>query len=124
MNREVVGSLIGAAAIILLALGATLARQQGLIETETVNRIVMGAIGLQLAWFGNQAPKRFVAGANAQRVQRVSGWSMAISGLIYAALWAFAPFEIALWIGCGAVALGVAVTIGYCLSLRGRSPAT
>ena len=58
--------------------------------------------------------------AHARRVNRVAGWSMAISGLTYAALWAFAPFPAALIGGCGAVIAGMAVTLGYCLSLRAR----
>ena len=123
MNKEITGSLIWAGGVIALALGATVARQQGLIDADMVNRIVMGAIGLMVAWWGNQAPKRFAPGARAQQVNRVAGWSLAVSGLVYGGLWAFAPMEAALWGGCGAIILGMAVTIGYCLSQRGRATA-
>lgn len=48
---------------------------------------------------------------------------MTLSGLVYAGLWAFAPFPVAVIVGCGAVAAGMAVTIGYCLSLRAKAEA-
>ena len=123
MNKEITGGLIWAGGVIALALGATFARQQGLIDADMVNRIVMGAIGLMVAWWGNQAPKRFAPGVRARQVNRVAGWSLAVSGLIYGGLWAFAPMEVALWGGCGAIILGMAVTIGYCLSQRGGATA-
>lgn len=43
---------------------------------------------------------------------------MAVSGVIYAALWAFAPPQVAVVGGCAAILLGIALTVGYCLSLR------
>jgi hypothetical protein len=121
MNRNIMGSLFWAAGIIGLALLASAARSQGFIDHETTTRIVTGATGLMVAWFGNQMPKQFVPGEKARRVQRVGGWSLAISGLIYAGLWAFAPLSVALWVGCGAIIAGMAVTLGYCLWLRGKA---
>jgi len=53
----------------------------------------------------------------------VAGWSLAISGLIYAGLWAFAPMDTALWGGCAAVITGIVVTFGYCLSMKNRATA-
>lgn len=123
MNKDLIGSLGWAGGIIGIALVATFARQQGLVDGDAVTRIVFTAIGLMVAWFGNRMPKRFVPSDQARKVQRVGGWAMALSGLIYAGLWAFAPFDIALWVGCGAVAAGMLVTMGYCLSLRGRAKA-
>ena len=49
---------------------------------------------------------------------------MALSGLLYAGLWAFAPLSVALLVGCGAILAGIVVTIGYCLSLRARASAS
>jgi hypothetical protein len=63
-------------------------------------------------------PKTFVRGAQARQAQRVAGWAMVLSGLIYAGLWAFAPIPVATAVGTGAVFAGVAATLGYCLSLR------
>jgi hypothetical protein len=36
------------------------------------------------------------------------------SGLIYAGLWAFAPFDVAIWGGCAAIIIGILVTVVYC----------
>ena len=91
MNREVVTSLAWGIGIVVLALCATFARKQGVIDSEMVDRIVMGAIGLMVAWFGNQMPKRFVPSARARQAQRVAGWSMALSGLVYAGFWRRPP---------------------------------
>jgi uncharacterized membrane protein len=124
MNKDVVGSLSWAVGLVVLALGATYARELGYIDRDTVTRIVMGATGLMVAWFGNRMPKAFVASASARKVTRFGGWSMAVSGLIYAALWALAPFDVALVVGCGAVAAGMAVTVGYSLALRNQAKAT
>ncbi|MEH0199192.1 ammonium transporter [Caulobacter sp. CCNWLY153] len=123
MKKEVVADLAWGVGIVVLALAASLARKLGYIDTDTVNRLVMGAIGLMVAWFGNRMPKRFVPSAWARRVHRVGGWSMALSGLVYAGLWAFAPFEVAVVGGCGAILAGLVLTIGYCLSLRAKSKA-
>ena len=121
MNKDLIGSLAWGGGIIALALAASFARQQGYIDADTTTRIVFAAIGLMIAWFGNRMPKTFVPGARARQAQRVGGWSMAISGLIYAGLWAFAPFQVALIGGCGAIILGLALTFFYCLSLRAKA---
>lgn len=123
MNRDVVGSLAWGVGIVVLALAATFARREGYIDGDMVNRIVMGATGLMVAWFGNRMPKAVVPSAWGRQANRVGGWSMALSGLVYAGLWAFAPTDVAVIGGSGAVVLGIAVTLGYCLSLRGRAKA-
>lgn len=123
MNRDVIKSLAWAGGLIAVALGATTARQLGYIDGDTVTRLVMGATGLMLVWFGNRMPKAFVSGARARQAQRVGGWSMVLSGLAYAALWAFAPLSLAVVAGCGAVIAGVVVTVSYCLAQRSRMAA-
>ncbi|KQW86477.1 SdpI family protein [Brevundimonas sp. Root1279] len=120
MKSEIRHALASAAAVLILALGASFARQQGWIDSDTTTRIVLCAIGLQVAWYGNRMPKQFAPSAAAQQVHRVGGWSMALSGLVYAGLWVFAPFDVALIGGCAAIILGMVVTIGYCLSARRR----
>lgn len=124
MNRELMADLAWGVGILVLALGATLARKLGYVDDETVKRLVMGAIGLMVAWFGNRMPKRFVPNAWARRATRVGGWSLALSGLVYAGLWAFAPTQVAVIGGCAAVLLGIAVTLAYCLSLRAKAKAS
>ncbi|MFC7377597.1 ammonium transporter [Brevundimonas sp. GCM10030266] len=124
MEKDLIPSLMWAGGLIALALAASLARQMGYLDSDGVNRIVMGAIGLMLVWLGNRMPKAFVPSAQARKANRVGGWSMVISGLIYAGFWAFAPVDAAVWGGCAAVAAGIAVTMGYCLHLRtGGEPA-
>ena len=123
MNKDLTGSLAWGGGLIALALAATVARDLDYITGDTVTRIVMGATGLMVAWYGNRMPKAFVPSAAARQVTRVGGWSMALSGLVYAGLWVFAPFSVALVIGCGTVLAGMAVTIGYCLSLRSKTKA-
>ena len=118
MNKELMANLAWGVGILVLALVATWARRQGMMDSETVTRLVIGANGLMIAWMGNRLPKTFVAEAWARQARRVAGWSLAISGLVYAGLWAFAPFQVAVWGGCGAILAGMALTIGYCYSLR------
>ncbi|MDZ4364738.1 ammonium transporter [Brevundimonas sp.] len=113
-------SLIWAGGIIALALASSFAQSQGYIDDDASARIVLGATGLMIAWFGNQMPKTFVPSAGARSVNRVAGWSLAISGLIYAVLWVFASFQVALIGGCGAIIAGILVTVGYCFSRRSR----
>jgi hypothetical protein len=123
MKKDLIWGLSWAGGIIAVALGATLARKLGYIDGETVTRLVTGLNGLMIAWYGNGMPKAFVPDAQARQAKRVAGWSMVLSGLVYAGLWAFAPIPVAVAGGCGAVLLGIVVTLGYCLRLRGRAKA-
>lgn len=121
MKNNLITSLVVAGGLIAVALAAASARSTGLIDGDGVTRLVMGATGLMLVGYGNRMPKAFVAVAKAQKVQRVGGWSMVSSGLVYTVLWAFAPLDLAFTAGCATVVAGLAVTVGYCLSLR-RQP--
>ena len=121
MTKDVRGSLMWGGGIVVLALVATFARQQGWIEQDTVTRIVLTVIGLMIVWYGNRIPKTAVPVAWYGRAGRVAGWSMVLSGLVYAALFAFAPIDVAVIGGCAAVAAGIAVTVIYCLSLRAKA---
>lgn len=121
MNKDLIGSFAWAGAILAIALAGALARRLGYVDGDTVTRIVVGLNGLMIAWMGNRMPKTFVPSACARQARRVAAWSLVISGLIYAALWAFAPIPVAVAGGCGAVLAGIAVTVGYCLSLRTRA---
>jgi hypothetical protein len=118
---EVKGSLAWGVGILVLALAASFARKLGYLDGETVIRLVIGANGLLIAWMGNRMPKAFVPSACARQARRVAGWSLVLSGLIYAGLFAFAPMPVALWGGATAVVTGIGVTIGYCLSLRAKT---
>ena len=124
MNKELKVGLAWGGGIVALALAASLARKLGYVDQETVTRLVIGANGLMIAWYGNRIPKNFVPSARARGAQRVAAWSLVLSGLIYALLFAFAPLSVASWGGAGAVLTGIVVTFGYCLSLRGKAKAT
>lgn len=119
--HDILPGLAWAAGILLLALGARFASSQGAIDDETVQRIVIGANGLMIAYFGNRAPKLVAPSACARQIARFAGWSMVLSGLVYAALWAFAPIPLATTVGTGAVALGILLTLGYCFKLRSQA---
>ena len=121
MNRDLVNSVALGGGLIAVALAATLAHRLGVIDTDTVTRIVMGATGLMVAWYGNHMPKTFAPSRCAQQMARLGGWSLAISGLIYAGLWMFAPIETALMFGCGSIIAGISATVSYGLILRGRA---
>lgn len=121
MNKDVIQSLAWAGGILALALAASLARQQGFIGDEMTTRIVIVAIGLMIVWQGNRIPKTFVPDARARQAKRVAGWSLALSGLVYTGMFAFAPIWLAVILGCGAIMIGMAVTFGYCLSLRDKT---
>ena len=99
-----------------------LVRRRRLVGVDAARGLAlvgMMSIHILPAW----DPETFAPTAHARRVARVGGWSMALSGLVYAGLWAFAPFDVALIGGCAAIILGMAVTIGYCLSMRGKATA-
>jgi len=121
--KELMAGLAWGGGMIALALAASFARKLGYIDGDTVKRVVTGVIGLWLAWYGNRMPKTFVTNACARQARRVAGWSMVLSGLIYAGLWAFAPIPVAVTVGTSAVLAGIAVTLGYCLSLRAKAKA-
>jgi hypothetical protein len=120
MNKELIGSLAWAGVIGALALGSAFAQKLGYIDGDTVKRVVIGISGLMIAWYGNRIPKTFAPNASARRAQRVAAWSLVLSGLVYAGLWAFAPIPVAIWGGSGAVVAGMLVTFGYCFSLRAK----
>lgn len=121
MNKEIRVALAWAGGLILLAIGASFARGQGYIDQDTMLRLVIGANGLMIAYFGNRAPKAIAPSAFARQITRVSGWSSVLSGLIYAGLWAFAPIQVAITVGSGVVLAGLVVTVSYCFWLRGRA---
>ncbi|WP_044559365.1 hypothetical protein [Azospirillum sp. B4] len=124
MKGELTGSLIWAGVIGVLALGSTAAYRLGYVDHDTVVRLVTGITGLWMVWYGNRMPKTLVpVPACAGQARRVASWSLVLSGLAYAGLWAFAPIPVAVWAGTGAVLAGVAVTLGYCLSLRAKGKA-
>lgn len=122
-TQELVPGLAWAGAIVVLAAGASFARQNGYIDQDTTLRLVIGVNGLMMAYFGNRAPKMVAPSACARQLSRFSGWSLVLSGLIYTGLWVFAPIQTAVIFGTAVVLAGVLATLGYGLKLRGQARA-
>lgn len=110
MKKEIVTALAWAGGIIAVALAAAFARGQGTIGGDTATRVVMAMIGLMVVHFGNRLPKKVVPNAHGSTAVRIGGWALVLSGLIYAALWAFAPIPVATTVGTGAVAVAIIVS--------------
>ncbi len=121
LKAEMKGSLAWGIGILILALVSTYARKLGYVDGDTVTRLVIGANGFMIAWMGNRMPKAFVPSTCARQARRVAGWSLTLSGLLYAALYAFAPMPVAIWGGTAAVLAGIAVTMSYCFALRAKA---
>ena len=122
-KREMLADLAWGGGVVAVAMAATLARKLGYIDPDTVKRLVFGMIGLMLAHFGNRLPKSVVPSLRARQAKRVAGWSLVLSGLVYAGLFVFAPIPVAAWFGSATVLAGITVTLGYCLSLRHKPEA-
>lgn len=121
MKKELIGSLAWAGVMLALAFGSALAHRLGYIDRDTVIRVSSGVIGLWMAWYGNRMPKTMVPlPACARQARRFSAWSLVLSGLAYAGLWALAPIPVAAWVGTGAILAGIAATFGYCLWVSRR----
>ena len=120
MNKDILAGLICGGFLLLLALAAKFAHARGYIDADMTLRVI-AMNGLLIAYFGNQIPKKVAPNAAARQAMRVSGWSMVLSGLVYAGLWAFAPISVAVTFGTGAVFAGVILTLGYCVLLNGRA---
>lgn len=118
MNKDLTGSFAWAGTILAVALAGSYARKMEYLDNDTVTRLVVGLNGLMIAWYGNRMPKVVAPSDCARKATRVGGWAMALSGLVYAGLWAFAPIPVAVALGSAAILIGVATTLGYCLMLR------
>ena len=123
MKKEFLAGLAFAAVMLLLAVAAKFAHARGYIDGDTTLR-VMAMNGLMIAYFGNLVPKKVAPNACARHAMRFSGWSLVLSGLIYAGLWAFAPIPLAVrlaparwWRAC---LRRWAIASGW---MRGRAPA-
>ncbi|KQV92061.1 hypothetical protein [Pelomonas sp. Root1237] len=120
MKADLIEGLAWGGGIVAVALGMTWARKLGYADGENVTRVVIAMNGLMIAWYGNRMPKRFFPSELARKVNRLGGWSITISGLVYVALWAFAPIPVAVAAGSASVLAGVAVPLVYCLSQRDK----
>lgn len=119
-KKEILFGLKLAAAMIAGSLLLTFARKQGWVDAEQVMRGHNIIIGLALAAFCNFMPKRMTGSPRtlqhaglAQSIGRVGGWAMTLAFVVWSALWAFAPLDVAGIGSMAAVGTGVAMMIGY-----------
>ncbi len=120
INTEILAGLACAGAMLLMSFAAKLAHEHGLVGADVAQRAI-GMNGLLVAYLGNRIPKKVARTACMRQGMRFSGWSMVLSGLLYAGLWAFAPIPVAVVFGTGAIFAGVACTLCYCVWLDARS---
>ena len=95
----------------------------GWIDSETVTRGVMVLIGVMLVLIGNAMPKQH-EGPPAQSVadiivrqsiNRVGGWALMLSGIVWIGLWAIAERGTAEVLGVAAVIAAMLVTGAHSL---------
>jgi hypothetical protein len=103
-----------------MAAGLEYARSLDLIGPDAAKRMMQVTIGLILAAYSNLMPKDVgpwrasaLAMARSQSALRVGGWSMTLTGLAYAGLWAFAPLAFADVASMVIVASAMLITMGY-----------
>lgn len=120
--KPIAQALALAAVFLGVAFALRHAGATGWIGEDLSRRSVQVLIGLGLATYGNLMPKqggRLRASARAetaaQAALRVGGWSMALAGLIYAALWAFTPLAFADAASLVVVAAATVLTLGFAL---------
>ena len=120
VKKEILTLIVWAAIMLPLALAARYAYAHGYIDADTKTRIV-AMNGLWMIYYGNRLPKTVVPYAWAQKSRRFSAWTLVLSGLVFAGLWAFAPIPVAITFGTIAVLAGVIASLGYCLWLNARA---
>ena len=119
MTTRITSNLALAGLLIAVSIALAFLRRQGVVGAEAPARGAMMLTGILLAVYGNVIPKSVSRlSAKGESLQRVTGWATVVAGLGYAAIWAFAPIDIAAIASMIAVALGFVVVIGYCAWLR------
>jgi hypothetical protein len=122
MTNRITSSLALAGLLIAVSAGLAYVHRLGVVGSETPARVTMVLTGILLAVYGNVIPKSDSRlSARGESLQRVTGWATVISGLGYAAIWAFAPIGIAADASMAAVIVGFASVLGYCAWLRSSS---
>lgn len=119
MTRQTWFNLSLAGGIVAVAAAVTGAKFLGLVGEDTPIRVTMALVGLQMAFYGNMAPKWAApAGPRKRAVQRFAGWAFVLTGLFSAAAWAFAPMRIAAEISMIPTAAALVAVLGYCAWTR------
>src|SRR5262245_42947040 len=120
MMKRIFFALAVAAFMLMSAAVLKYAQAQEIIGADAARRSIQVMIGLVLMVYGNFMPKDIAAtrttacaASRSQSALRVGGWSMALAGLGYAGLWAFAPLAFANAASMVVVATAMLVTMGY-----------
>jgi hypothetical protein len=119
-RRRIVWNLGSAVVLLAGGVGLAAAKLSGAISADLMMRGVMVMIGLVTVGNANLTPK--TAGSKApsahqQSSTRFFGWAMALAGLVWVSLWAFAPIRLAM---IGAPAAVVSVLVVWIILLRRR----
>ncbi|MBS0294846.1 MAG: hypothetical protein JSR45_00955 [Proteobacteria bacterium] len=124
MNNRILTSVASAVLLVGASIAMVILRRAGVID-DNPTRGVMVIIGLLLALYSNLIPKTFTAkSARALAVKRLAGWVFVLSGLGYAAVWMFAPFESAPDWSMAVVGPATLFVLASCLWARSRPSPT
>jgi len=118
-TNRITSSLALAGLLIAVSVGLAYLRRLGVVGAEAPARGAMVLTGILLAVYGNLIPKSVSRlSAKGESLERVTGWATVLSGIGYAAIWAFAPIEIAAVASMIAILIGFVSVVGYCVWLR------
>jgi len=128
-QKRLAWSIAGAAVLILLPLGAIVARNWGWVEDaghDLPGRLYGIAAGLIIAAYGNIAPRKLVRydpasprPAARQAAIRFSGWAFVLGGLANAAIWAFvSPIDLAAMLSMVPLAAALILVFVRCARLK------
>jgi len=119
MTNRMTSNLALAGLLIAISIGLAYLRRLGVVGAETPARGAMVLTGILLAVYGNLIPKsESRLSARGESLERVTGWATVLAGIAYAAIWAFAPIEIAAVASMIAILIGFVSVVGYCMWLR------
>jgi uncharacterized membrane protein len=107
-----------ATAMIAVSLIVAWGVMAGVLGTDVPTRAMMAVNSLLLAYYGNAIPKAVLRSAASRAGRRFAGWVFVLAGLSSAALWAFAPLDIAAGAAVTIIAGAVVLAFGYCLLAR------
>ena len=128
-QKQLAWALAGAAALILVSLGAIAARSWGLVEDpehDLPGRLYGIAAGLIVAAYGNIAPRKLVRYdpasprlARKQAAIRFSGWAFVLAGLANALIWALvSPIDLAAMLSMVPLATALVLVLARCARMR------
>ena len=119
---EIRGSVLLAASLLTITLGATVASNSGIMgaDGDDISRRAFGiAMGMVLVVIGNFIPKRLepvleksISPERLQSLQRFGGWIFVLGGLGYAGAWLVLPIQQADTVSTLLVATSVVLVAG------------